>query len=115
LPQPGQAWKRTFTVTLDPPAGTGEKYEATQEYTLKSLEGATATIGLTTSFATLPKAAADQIPLLQFQPSGEIVFDTKLGRVQSIRMDVSHELQNHQGEGSSYSFKRSCVEQFVGD
>jgi hypothetical protein len=113
LPEAGQAWKREFAVTLDPPAGTGEKFEAMQEYTLKSLEGATATIGLTTTFKALPKAVADQIPLLQFQPKGEIVFDTKLGQVRSITMDVVHELKNHQGEGSGYSFKRSYTEQFV--
>jgi hypothetical protein len=115
VPQVGQTWQRPFSVTLDPPEGTGEKYDAIQTYTMKKVEGAAATVAFTTAFKSLPKAAADQMPLLQFQPAGEVVFDTQAGRVQSVRLEVSNELKDHQGEGSSYSFKRTYTEQLVGN
>jgi hypothetical protein len=115
VPQAGQSWSRGFTVTLDPPEGTGEKFEATQTYALKSMNGAAATFGLVTAFKSMPAAAGDQIPLLQYQPTGEIVFDTQAGRVTSVKLDITSELKNHQGEGSSYSFRRSYVEQLVGN
>jgi hypothetical protein len=116
---PGQPWSRTFTVTLDPPEGTGEKYEATQTYSLPvptspAPPGAGRVI-VATAFKSLPAAAADKIPLIQYQPAGEVVFDAKAGKVLSVKLDIVNELKDHQGEGSTYSFKRTYAEQLVGN
>ena len=78
----GQSWERAYQITLDPPQGTGKKFEAAQKYLCKVVEGGAATVTLTTTVKTLPEAVADQAPLLQMQPEGEIVFDTQTGLVQ---------------------------------
>ena len=48
------------------------------------------------------------------QPEGEIVFDLQSGLVRSARLVVDKELKNHQGEGTSYRFQRSYVEEYAG-
>jgi hypothetical protein len=112
--QPGQGWERSYNVTLEPPKGTGEKYPATQKYVCKSMSGATATIAITTALKSLPAAVADQVPLLQMQPEGEVVFDTQAGYMKSARMQVDKELAGQQGEGSSYHFKSTYTEEYAG-
>ena len=59
-------------------------------------------------------AQADQEPLLQWQPEGEVVFDLQRGRLHSARLTINKELKNHQGEGSSYKFQSTYVEQCTG-
>lgn len=113
--QPGQAWQRSYAITLEPPEGTGEKFEAVQTYTCKTVQGAVATVGLTTALRTQPKTAAEQEPLLQFQPEGEVQFEVQSGRLQSVRMGVNKELKGHQGDGSVYRFQSTYVEQYTGN
>jgi hypothetical protein len=110
----GAAWQRAYAIALDPPEGTGDKYEAVQSYVCKGVQGATATVGVVTTLKTLPKAAADQEPLLQWQPEGEVVFDVQSGRLSSARLSVNKELKDQQGEGSSYRFQSNYVEQLTG-
>lgn len=109
----GASWSRAYKVTLDPPAGTGEKYDATQQYTLKAVAGGVATLTLTTAIAKLPESLLDQVPLLQSLPSGEIVFDTASGLLKSAKLRVDKELKGHQGEGSSYRFQSMYTEELV--
>src|SRR5207248_179689 len=52
----GQAWERNYKVTLEPPQGTGEKYDAVQRYTYKSLTDGAATITLATTPKTMPES-----------------------------------------------------------
>jgi hypothetical protein len=111
----GQNWERAYHVTLEPPHGTGEKYEAGQHYVCSGIAGAAVTVRLTTTMKKLPEALADQMPLLQVQPEGEVVFDTQAGRLQSARLAIDKELKGHQGEGSSYRFQSSYTEQYHGD
>ncbi len=112
--QPGQAWQRPYKITLEPPQGTGEKFDAVQRYTLKSA-GPNVTIGLSTTLKTQPESALDRVPLLQLQPEGEIVFDTQSGLMRSARLAVDKELKDHQGEGTSYHFQRTYAEEYVGN
>lgn len=112
-PQPGQGWERTYKVTLDPPQGAGEQYDAVQRCVCKAIDGAAATIGVAAVVKTLPPAVADQAPLLQAQPEGEAVFDVQNGRLQSVSLHVDKELKGHQGEGSSYHFQSTYLEQYV--
>jgi hypothetical protein len=113
--QPGQAWERSYKVTLEPPQGTGEKFDAVQRYTYKSLTDGAAIVAITTSLKTMPENALDRVPLLQLQPEGEMAFDVRSGLVRSVRLAVDKELKNHQGEGSNYRFQRTCVEEYIGN
>jgi hypothetical protein len=112
---PGQSWQRTYPITLEPPQGTGEKYNAMQTYTCKRIEGAGAVLGVQTEMKTQPEALADRTPLLRFQPEGEVVFDIRSGRLHSALLRVKKELKGHQGEGSSYLFESTYSERYVDD
>jgi len=110
----GQAWERNYAIALEPPQGTGEKYEATQRYTCQTVRGTIATVALSTAVRDLPASLLDQAPLLQMQPTGGALFNTEAGRVEKAVLRVDKELKGHQGEGSSYKFQSTCVMQYVG-
>jgi hypothetical protein len=112
-PAAGAVWERNYAVTLDPPQGTGEKYEAVQKYGCQSVAGNLATIALSTDFKKAPESALDRVPLIQRQPRGEVVFDLANGRLHSANLRIEEELQNHQGAGSSYRCVSSYTEQYV--
>lgn len=109
----GQQWDRGYKITIEPPQGTGEKYEAVQRYLCKALGEGTATLTLSTSFKTMPESLLDRVPLLQMQPEGEVVFDTLNGRLSSASLHIEKELLGHQGEGSSYKFQSVYTEKLV--
>ncbi len=111
----GGTWARDFQVVLSPPQGTGEKYEAHQKFTCKAVKEGVAVITTATTLSKLPENRADQIPLLQFQPEGEILFDTSAGRMRSVQLKVDRQQKEHQGAGSSYHFQSSYTETFAGD
>jgi hypothetical protein len=111
----GKGWERNYQITLEPPQGVGEKFAATQKYVCKSAAGDKAVIAVATQLKQAPEAEADQIPLFQLLPEGEIVFDMQNGRLQSALLQVNRELKNHQGPGSHYRFQSTYTEQFVGD
>jgi hypothetical protein len=112
--RPGLSWDRAYEIKLEPPAGTGEKYAAVQKYACKGLVGGAAIVNVTTELKA-PPTAAERIPLLEFQPEGEIVYDLQAGRLKSAVLKIDKELKGHQGEGSSYHFQSQYTEQFVGD
>jgi hypothetical protein len=111
----GLTWERAYAVTLAPPQGTGEKYSATQKYVCKSVAADSASMMMTTAIKDLPEPLPDQIPLLQLQPEGQIVFDLKKGLMRSARLTIDKELKGHQGEGSSYRFQSVYTEEYAGD
>jgi hypothetical protein len=113
--EPGQSWERAYRITLEPPQGTGERYEAAQRYTCKLVADGKALIALTTVLKTLPDSLLDRVPLLQMQPEGEVLFDTKEGRLSRAHLHIEKELKGHQGEGSSYRFRSTYTEEFVGN
>jgi hypothetical protein len=115
LPEGASAnqWERAYKITLAPPQGTNEQYEAVQKYVVRSAKGETLTVGLTTAIKGLPEAVADQAPLLQMQPEGEIVFNLAAGVLEKASLKVDKELKGHQGEGSSYHFQSTYTEQFL--
>jgi len=112
--QAGQRWERPFTITLDPPQGTGEKHPAVQQFVCKSVAAGQATIQFTTSLKSLPPAVGDQVPLLQFRPEGEVIVDVQQGLMKKAQLKVEKELKGHQGEDSVYLLKSSYVEEYVG-
>lgn len=109
----GQAWQRLYNVTLEPPLGTGEKFSASQRYDLVKAANGVATIRLTTTIKSLPDNA-DQIPLLQKLPEGEILFNVAAGRLETVNLRIDKHLDNHQGEGSSYRFVSTYTERYIG-
>jgi hypothetical protein len=109
----GQAWLRPYTLTLDPPLGLGEKFQAEQLAKLIKIDGEKATIELSTTIKNPPTAAADKVPLLQKRLSGQLVFDIAKGRVESVRLGTDETVANHQGAGSSYRFMCNYTEQII--
>lgn len=113
--QAGPSWERAYDITLDPPQGTGEKWGASQKYVCQNLQDGKATIALATKLTTAPASASEQVPLLQMQPEGTILFDTKAGRVVKVELHIAKVLNGQQGEGSSYRFQSSYREEYAGD
>jgi hypothetical protein len=113
-PKEGQEWQRDYKITLEPPSGTGEKYDAVQKYVCKSATDGLLTAMMTTDLKT-PPAVAEQAPLLQLLPAGEVVFDLKAGRLKSAALKIDKEVKGHQGEGSSYHVQVTYNEEYIGD
>jgi hypothetical protein len=111
----GLAWERAYKITVEPPKGAGEKYDAVQKYACKSAADGSAVVTLTTALKSPPAAAADQVPMLQLLPEGEVVYDLKAGRLRSAALHVEKEVKGHQGENSSYRLASAYSEQYVGD
>jgi hypothetical protein len=111
--QQGQGWTREFDVTLDPPLGTGEKHTARQEFQCMKMEDGKATIALKTIFKAMPEAVQERMPLLQKEAQGSVVFDVAAGRVAVIRLEIDRTLMNHQGEGSSYRYESTYIEELA--
>lgn len=112
-PKPGESWDRNYTIQLDPPLGTGEKYAATQRYACQEPKGGFLTVGLTTAIKDVPAPAAEQIPLLPLALEGTLYFHAATGRYYGARLKTEKELKNHQGEGSKYRFVSTYVEDLV--
>ena len=109
----GQAWVRKYNVTLEPPQGTGETYQAQQTYACAKIAGGMATVGVTTEFKTLPDNVLDRLPLLQKEANGQAVFDINAGRLQRVQFSIDKTVPNHQGQGSSYHFVSTYVEELT--
>jgi len=104
-PAAGQAWRRPFTLILEPPFGTGDKFEAEQRYECKKIDGAKASLSVSTHFKAMPDNMRERIPLIQKDTQGEIVFDVLTGRLLSAQLTTDKMVENHQGKGSSYQYK----------
>jgi hypothetical protein len=113
MPEVGASWERKYQITLAPPQGTGDKFDAVQTYRCKNISGGLLTVAVTTEMKTQPPALADRVPLLQLQPEGEFVFDLKAGRLKSAAMKIDKLLQGHQGEASSHHFQSTYKEELV--
>ena len=61
----------------------------------------------------MPDSLLDRVPLLQMQPDGEVVFDTRDGRLRRACLRIEKELKGHQGEGSCYRFQSTYTEEYL--
>jgi hypothetical protein len=109
----GQTWRRPYTIVMEPPHGTGEKYQAEHLYVCKKIDAARGTVALSTQFKTKPDNLFDRLPLLQKDARGEVVFDLQKGRVAAIHLSIDETIENHQGKGSSYHFQSQYRETLV--
>jgi hypothetical protein len=111
----GQTWVRDFELVMEPPLGTGEKHAAQQEFHCTKLAAGTAAIAVKTAFKEMPEAVQEQMPLVQKESEGELLFDVTAGRVTEVRLTIDRTLANHQGAGSSYRFQSSYTERLVAE
>jgi hypothetical protein len=111
----GQAWTRPYDVVLEPPLGTGEKHAAQQEFRCTKVAPGEAVISVKTAFVKLPEAVQEQMPLVQKEVQGEVLFDVAAGRVAEVSLTIDRTLDSHQGAGSSYRFQSSYTERYVGE
>ncbi len=109
-PKPGQMWDRTFGIKLDPPHGTGEKYEALEKFVVKAPVNGLTTIGVNTTIKDMPAQTGDQIPLLPMILEGDVYFHETSGRYYAARLKLKKELINHAGEGTKYTFESTYQE-----
>jgi hypothetical protein len=112
-PAAGGSWQRAFVIQLDPPAGTGEKYDATQTYTLKGEAQGHAVIGITTALKAAPKDPAEVPPLLPLLWEGEVYFHRATGRYAGAKLSVKQEVANHQGDGTKFVYESQYTEALV--
>ena len=108
-----ESWSRDFTIQLDPPHGTGEKYATKQTYKVIEPKNGFLIYGLATELAEQPKTAAEQIPLIPSMQAGSLYFHPESGKYYGARLKIEKEITNHQGEGTSYKFISSYTEDFI--
>ena len=109
----GQAWVRPFTLTLEPPLGNGEKHDFEQKISCAKIASGKAQLAVTIQLKSPPLAAAAQVPLLQKQMQGQVVFDLERGVMLGAKLSVDRTVEGHQGNGSSYRFASSYLEEYV--
>lgn len=110
----GLAWMRNFNITLDPPQGTGEKYETSQKYECIAIEKEKIKLQITTELKKNPANVADQLPLLPFLVEGEVTLDSNQGLMTESILKVDKTLKGHQGENSSYRMYSVFKETLIG-
>jgi hypothetical protein len=110
LPAVGGSWDRAFTIKLDPPHGSGEKYDATQTYTLKGDSQGHAVVGVATALKAPPKDPAEMPGLLPLLWEGDVYFRMGTGRYSGARLAVKKEIPNHQGEGTKFVYESQLTE-----
>src|SRR5262249_26344669 len=109
----GQAWGRPLAITLDPPHGTGERYDATQAFAMKGTKDGLAVVGIETTLKAPPATASAKKPLLPMLWNGEVSIDTAAGRYHAARLSVKGELANHEGEGTKFVYESVYSEDVV--
>ena len=95
----------SFTITLDPPLGAGEKHLAEQVSACSKIEAGKATLTVSTKLKTPPESPQELVPLVQKLMQGQVVVDLTAGRIDSVQLGVDRTVENHQGRRSSYRFR----------
>ena len=108
-----QAWVRPFTLKLEPPLGNGEKHDFEQKISCAKIAAGKAQLAVTIQLKAPPESAAAQVPLLQKQMQGQVVFDLERGLMLRAELAVDRTVEGHQGNGSSYRFASSYLEEYV--
>jgi hypothetical protein len=112
-PAANATWDRPFAVKLDPPHGTGESYDFVAKYTSKGGKDSLLIVGVETALKAPPKNASEQIPLVPMLWTGEVYFNTAVGKYHAARLKAKSELANHQGEGTKFVYESTYTEDAV--
>ena len=114
VPTANASWNRPFTITLDPPLGTGEKYDAVQTYTFQGMSQEYAVIGLTTTLKDPPTDPAGLPALVPLLWKGEAFVNPRTGQYAGAKLTAGHEVANHLGAGSKFVYKSEYAEGLAG-
>lgn len=109
----GQTWVRTFRIPVESSNKARNEVEAEQQFQVRGIHNNQIAIAFTTQFRDQPREALARLPLLQYQPQGEAVFDPQLGLVVSARYVSSGIVEGHQGDGSRYEFSSEIRETLI--
>jgi hypothetical protein len=112
-PAAGGGWERPYKITLDPPHGAGEEYDAVAKFVVRKAEGGAAVIGVSAAVTNPPESPLDRVPLLQKQPAGEVIFDVAAGRLRRAALRIEQEVRDHRGPGSSYRIESTLTEEYL--
>jgi hypothetical protein len=112
-PAANATWDRAFVIKLDPPLGTGEKYDAAQTYTFKGMNGQYAVIGVATALKAAPATPAEMQPLASWLWDGDVFIDTKSNHYYGAKLKAKKEIANHQGDGTKFVFESEYTEAAV--
>ena len=107
-------WDRPFTITLDPPLGTGEKHEALQTYTYQGTNQGYAAIGIATTLKAPPTDPAGLPALVPLLWKGEAFVNVETGQYAGAKLTAGHEVANHLGAGSKFVYKSEYAEGLAG-
>jgi hypothetical protein len=111
--QPQMRWVRPYSLTLEPPLGTGEKYDLEQQFELRSLNQQQAEITWATHVKNPPVTPSEKIPLLQKISRGVALFDLANHRVSLVRTQAGGTVEDHEGPGSKYEFSSEYIERLI--
>ncbi|MGL6074385.1 MAG: hypothetical protein ACRC8S_09525 [Fimbriiglobus sp.] len=106
-PKAGTPWVRNFTVALDPPLGTGEKFAVNQTFT------PTTTVGVYDVKTDLPEPPRDATlmqPLIPYLWEGQVTFDATKSRLTAAKLRIRRELPNHAGPGTQFLYETQYQE-----
>jgi hypothetical protein len=109
-PTKDDKWSRPVVIQLLPPLGTGEKFDATQQYTYQGLKDGFAVIRMTTTLKDQSTDATVMPALIPMLWEGNLFFDTKTGRYHGAKLNVKKEVANHHGEGTKFSYTSEYTE-----
>jgi hypothetical protein len=104
------SWERPFELKLPPPLGTGEKFDAVQKATYRGEKDGFAIVGITTA---LKKPLAEKALLPGVAPmlwAGDVFFHAKTGTYRGAKLSIKQEVENHQGEGTKFTYASEYVE-----
>jgi hypothetical protein len=110
MPAANERWERAFTLKLPPPLGTGEKFDATQTYTLRGMKDSYAVVGMSTALKEMPSDPAVVPALVPVLWEGDLFFDTKTGRYHGAKLTAAREVTNHRGEGTKLNYRSEYTE-----
>jgi|GEM_PF-2364958 hypothetical protein len=107
----GGTWKEDFEISLPIPESSLRKpVKLQRHYTLKSVEGALATIELKTKVLTILDLPEEQMQLLRRRPSGTIVLDLERGLLVSKELTQDNEVSGFNTGPSHMRFQQVVSE-----
>ena len=110
FPAVNGTWGREVVLKLDPPQGTGEKYEATQTATYKGDNAGFAVLGFATTLKAPPKDPAELVGLVPLLWEGEVYVHKPTGRYAGSRLTVKREVAGHAGPGTKFTYETAYTE-----
>lgn len=116
LPVVGTSWRRDYPILIEPPIATPTRtLRAAQNCKVTESNSQRLVVEVKSELIEEVKEPKMMIPVLQFLPKGEVVFDPKLGKMIEAKLTVDETVPDIQGPGSFYKFTSNYVETIVDD